>query len=224
LYWKSIFSDINSIGTYALAGGSISRIIQLMLIRKRGKQTTIQYIMKKTNRRKFIKVGIYSSLAFATPVLTSCFLNEKSASESSIIKTSKVATIINTASGGLSKPDKFDSELIHFVTQIPYDWIFPKTYGVIHHGGSGTTHLALKYGCATMIIPHIIDQFVWNKIIYNMGAGPKGVKISKITTKNLEPKILELVNNTSFKKKAQEVASQMEKEDLREELYNAIVE
>jgi len=49
--------------------------------------------MKKTNRRKFIKVGVYSSLAFATPVLTSCFLNEKSASESSIIKTSKVAAI-----------------------------------------------------------------------------------------------------------------------------------
>jgi len=97
-------------------------------------------------------------------------------------------------------------------------------YGVIHHGGSGTTHLGLKYGCATMIIPHIIDQFVWNKIICNMGAGPKGVKISKITTKNLEPKILELVNNTSFKKKAQKVASQMEKEDFREELYNAIVE
>jgi hypothetical protein len=48
--------------------------------------------------------------------------------------------------------------------------------------------------------------------------------IDKITTKNLEPKIFELVNNTSFKKKAEKVASQMEKEDFREELYNAIVE
>jgi UDP:flavonoid glycosyltransferase YjiC (YdhE family) len=141
-----------------------------------------------------------------------------------ILERNKIPAIINTASGGLVKPDKFDSELIHFVSQIPYDWIFPKIYGVIHHGGSGTTHLALKYGCATMIIPHIIDQFVWNKIIYNMGAGPKGIRINKITTKNLEPKILELVNNTSFKKKAEKVASQMGKEDFREELYNSIVE
>ena len=62
---------------------------------------------------------------------------------------------------------------------------FPKIYAVIHHGGSGTTHQGLKYGCATMIIPHIIDQFVWNKIIYNIGAGPKGIKVDKITTKNL---------------------------------------
>jgi len=141
-----------------------------------------------------------------------------------ILERNKIPAIINTASGGLVKPDKFDSELLHFVSRIPYDWIFPKIYGVIHHGGSGTTHLALKYGCVTMIIPHIIDQFVWNKIIYNMGAGPKGIKIGKITTKNLEPKILELVNNSSFKKKAKQVANQMENEDFREELYNSIVE
>jgi UDP:flavonoid glycosyltransferase YjiC (YdhE family) len=141
-----------------------------------------------------------------------------------ILERNKIPAIINTASGGLVKPDKFDSELLHFVSRIPYNWIFPKIYGVIHHGGSGTTHLALKYGCATMTIPHIIDQFVWNKIIDKIGAGPKGIRINKITTQNLEPKILELVNNTSFKKKAEKVASQMEKEDFREELYNSIVE
>jgi len=140
-----------------------------------------------------------------------------------VLQQNKIPAIINTASGGLTKPDKFDTELIHFVSRIPYDWIFPKIYGVIHHGGSGTTHMALKYGCATMIIPHIIDQFVWNKIIYRIGAGPKGIRIDKITVKNLEPKILELMGNTHFKNKAERVASQMEKEDYREELYNSIV-
>ena len=59
-----------------------------------------------------------------------------------------------------------------------------------------------------MIIPHIIDQFVWNKIIYVLGAGPKGIKIGKITTRNFEPKILELVNKGSFKKKVEQLASQ----------------
>ncbi|MDY6959943.1 MAG: hypothetical protein SVK08_12405 [Halobacteriota archaeon] len=75
-----------------------------------------------------------------------------------------------------------------------------------------------------MKIPHIIDQFVWNKIIYELGAGPKGIKIGKITTKNFEPKIPELLNNDSFKKKAEQVAREMEKEDLREEIYRSIVE
>jgi sterol 3beta-glucosyltransferase len=141
-----------------------------------------------------------------------------------ILKRNKIPALINTASGGLIKPDKFNDELIHFISRIPYDWLFPKIYGVIHHGGSGTTQMALKYGCVTMIIPHIIDQFVWNKIIYKMGAGPKGIRIDKITRVNLELKILELMNNTSFKRKAEKIASQMGKEDFKEELYNSIVE
>ena len=83
--------------------------------------------------------------------------------------------------------------------------------------------MALKYGCATLIVPHIIDQFVWDKIVYDIGAGPKGIEINKITKKNLEAKILKLLNNNSFKEKAVQVASQMGKEDFREELYNAII-
>ena len=110
------------------------------------------------------------------------------------------------------------------MSQIPYDWIFPKMYAVIHHGGAGTTHLAIKYGCATMIIPHMINQFVWDKIISDLGVGPKGVKISRITNKNLELKVLELFNNRSFKEKSAKISNQMKKEDFKDELYKTIIE
>ena len=141
-----------------------------------------------------------------------------------ILERNKIPAIINTASGGLIKPEKFNSELIYFVSQVPYDWIFPKMYAVIHHGGAGTTHLAIKYGCATMIIPHIIDQFIWDKIISNLGVGPKGIKISRITNKNLEPKILRLLNNRSFKEKSAKIGNQMKKEVFIDELYKTIIE
>lgn len=140
-----------------------------------------------------------------------------------ILERNKIATIINTASGGLVKPCNFNSELIYFVSQIPYDWVFPKMYAVIHHGGSGTTHLALKYGCATLIIPHFIDQFIWDEIISELGLGPKGIKISRITNKNLEPKVLELLNNKSFKERSERIGNQLGKEDYKEELYKAII-
>ncbi len=140
-----------------------------------------------------------------------------------ILTRNKIPAIINTASGGLVQPDEYDSELIHFSTHIPYTQIFSKMYAVIHHGGSGTTHLALKYGCASMIIPHIIDQFVWNKIIYRMGLGPKGIKIGKLTTKNLEPGILDLMNNENYKKNAGQIAIKMGKETFDEEIFNTIV-
>lgn len=141
-----------------------------------------------------------------------------------ILEHNKVPAIINTAAGGLVKPKKYDTNLIYFVSQIPYDWIFPKVYGVIHHGGSGTTHLALKYGCSTLIIPHIIDQFVWDKITSNLGVGPKGIKIGKIKIDNLEPKIIDLVNNNDYKEKSEQISNEMSKEDFREKLYKLIIQ
>jgi UDP:flavonoid glycosyltransferase YjiC (YdhE family) len=141
-----------------------------------------------------------------------------------ILKRNKIPAIINTASGGLIKPDEFNSELIYFVSQIPYDWVFPKMYAVIQHGGAGTTHLAIKYACATMIIPHFMDQFVWDKIIFDMGVGPKGVKISRVSNKNLEPKVLELLKNKNYKEKSIKIGNQMKKEDFNDELYKTIVE
>ncbi len=139
------------------------------------------------------------------------------------LERNKIPAIINTASGGLVKPTSYDSDLFYFVGRIPYDWILPKMYAIIHHGGSGTTHTALKYGCPMLIIPHIIDQYVWNKIIFKMGIGPLGIDVSQIKRGNLESKILELINNESFKNKAEELGKQMRNENFKAELYESII-
>jgi len=101
-----------------------------------------------------------------------------------ILERNNIPAIINTSMGGLVEPANYNRNLVHFVSSIPYDWIFPKMYAVIHHGGSGTTHMALKNGCATMIIPHIIDQFIWNNIVFEKGVGPRGIKISSHPSKS----------------------------------------
>lgn len=94
----------------------------------------------------------------------------------------------------------------------------------IHLGGSGTTHLGLKHGCATLIIPHIIDQYVWNNIVHQARVGPKGIEIGKLTTSDLEPKILALLNDASYKRKTEGLARQMRGEDYREKIYLVIME
>ena len=140
-----------------------------------------------------------------------------------ILEKNNIPAIINTASGGLIKPSNYNTNLFHFVNRIPYDWIFPKMYALVHHGGSGTTHTGLKYGCATLIIPHIVDQYVWNKIIFKKGAGPLGMDVSRISLPNLETKILDLVNNPSYKKRAEELGQRIEKEDFRTAIYESII-
>lgn len=135
----------------------------------------------------------------------------------------KIPAIINTFSGGLCELETYDHTLIHYVNTIPYDWIFPKVHGVIHHGGAGTTQMALKYGCASMVIPHIIDQFVWNDVVSNLGVGPVGIKVSKLTEKKLEVKLLDLYENEAYKEKAKEIRDRMAGEDWKAELIERII-
>jgi UDP:flavonoid glycosyltransferase YjiC (YdhE family) len=129
----------------------------------------------------------------------------------SVLAKLHIPAIINTASGGLVRPESYPDH-VYFTENIPYSHIFPKVYAVIHHGGSGTTHTAVKHGCANMIIPHILDQHVWNDIIFQQGLGPKGFPVKKLTAKRLEEKLHQLLDNPAYKDRAMELAGKMQKE------------
>lgn len=75
-----------------------------------------------------------------------------------------------------------------------------------------------------MIIPHIIDQYAWNNLVSELGIGPVGIAISKIKSKNLEPKILDLFLNQSYKIKAHKISKKIKEENYKESLYKTIVE
>lgn len=136
----------------------------------------------------------------------------------------KVPTIINLAAGGLVQLEEFkENDLFYFTKQIPYDWVLDKCYGIIHHGGSGTTHSSIKYGCVSMILPHIFDQFGWNNLIDKKGLGPKGVAINKITEQNLKPLIIDLFEKRSYKLRAREIAEKIQQENFENELYASIM-
>lgn len=136
-----------------------------------------------------------------------------------------IPTIVNTASGGLLKLQEFSrNKNFHFVENIPYQWIFKRVYAIIHHGGSGTTHSALKHGCASLIIPHIIDQFGWSSLVQELNLGPKGISINKISTDHLKKPIEALWSNEAYKENARKLASSMSNENMEETLLAFILE
>ena len=139
-----------------------------------------------------------------------------------VLKRNNISAIINTSWGGLEKIGEYPDH-IHFTSNLPYDWIFPKMYAVIHHGGSGTTHTALKYACPSLIIPHILDQFYWNTTISNLHLGPQGISIKKFNEKDFEIKLLDLINNETFKRNAKLISEKMKTESNKDKLYEIII-
>lgn len=135
-----------------------------------------------------------------------------------------IPAVINTGGGGFAVPETYDKTLVHFTQTVPYAWAFPRMHAVVHHGGAGTTHSALKAGCATMTIPHAVDQPLWDGLIADSGAGPKGISISGLGEEALGAKLLDLFSNTAYKSAAKRIAAAMALEDHVEELYRLITE
>jgi len=52
-------------------------------------------------------------------------------------------------------------ENVFHAGSIPHDWLLARASGIVHHGGFGTTAAGLRAGIPTLVIPHIIDQFIW---------------------------------------------------------------
>ncbi|GHV75577.1 hypothetical protein AGMMS49942_03980 [Spirochaetia bacterium] len=86
-------------------------------------------------------------------------------------------------------------------TAVPHYLILPECDAIIHHGGSGTTHSAARAGKPQMAIPLLIDQFYWGSRIRDLGCGPRSIRI-RIRKKALEKKVLDLVNNSEYRKNA----------------------
>jgi sterol 3beta-glucosyltransferase len=140
-----------------------------------------------------------------------------------VLKRNNISAIINASWGGLEKIDEHPSN-IYFTSNLPYDWLFPRIFAVVHHGGSGTTHTALKYACPCLIIPHVLDQFFWEKTISKLNLGPKGIPIRKFNEKEFEIKLLDLYNNKDYKKNAYMISERMQSEGDNNKLYKMIIE
>ena len=138
-----------------------------------------------------------------------------------VLKKHNISAIINTSWGGLEEISE-QPENILFVNNIPYDWIFSKMYAVIHHGGSGTTHTALKYACPSLIVPHILDQFYWSKTISGLHLGPEGIPIRDLNEEILERKLLDLMTDQSYKSNAIIISEKIKAENDIDELYEMI--
>lgn len=100
--------------------------------------------------------------------------------------------IINRGWGGLELPNQYrNDDTIRFVTGISHSKIFPKVKAIMHHGGVGTVHAALRAGTVSIITPFIVDQPWWADRLNRLELGPKALPLRKFTKNNLIKRITE---------------------------------
>ncbi|PZX53924.1 UDP:flavonoid glycosyltransferase YjiC (YdhE family) [Algoriphagus ratkowskyi] len=139
-----------------------------------------------------------------------------------LLQKHQIPTIVNFSWGGLEQSDNSD-ESIFYINQIPYDWILPKLYGIIHHGGSGTTHQGTTHGCVQMIVPHIIDQYFWNRIIAERQLGPLGTSIHGLDAEKFEIALIDFWRNPVYAKNALKLSETIQTEVIRTAVLNHVI-
>ena len=72
----------------------------------------------------------------------------------------------------------------------------------MHHGGFGKTAAGFKAWIPALMIPHIIDQFIWGNKVAELGVGPKPIARDKLTIENMANALVQIQSQEIVSKAA----------------------
>lgn len=102
---------------------------------------------------------------------------------------------------------------------VPHDWLLERAVALVHHGGFGTTAAGFRAGIPSLVIPHIIDQFIWGQRVLELGVGPKPISRAKLTVQSLAESLVQLAQDSAMRARAAELG---EKISLEQGVENAV--
>ena len=119
--------------------------------------------------------------------------------------------VLSKGWGGLEIPAEYEqADFVKFVESVSHTKLFPKVKAIIHHGGVGTVHAALRAGTPSIIVPFIVDQPWWADRLHRLGLGPKSLPLRKFNKANLINRIKE---TEKYKDEVQNISQEMIKDD-----------
>ncbi len=96
---------------------------------------------------------------------------------------------------------------------VPYDWLLPRTLGLVHHGGAGTTAIALRAGVPQVITPFGYDQTFWAHRVAALGVSSAPIPAKQLTAEDLAAAIGEISTDDSVRSRAAAVGRAVRGED-----------
>ncbi|WP_195818580.1 glycosyltransferase [Roseobacter sp. MH60115] len=158
--------------------------------------------------RRFLEAGpppVYIGFG-SMPFVDTARLNEVIRSA---VRRTGTRVILATGWGTLSPGDP--QELVHEIEGAPHDWLFPRCRAVVHHGGAGTTHEALRAGRPSLVCPFFGDQGFWGARVRQAGCGPAPIPVKKLTAARFADALYAL-QTQSYAEAAEELGQKMRAE------------
>jgi UDP:flavonoid glycosyltransferase YjiC (YdhE family) len=101
---------------------------------------------------------------------------------------------------------------VFLLESIPHMWMFPRMTAIVHHGGAGTTGMALHSGKPSVVVPHFGDQHFWGRRIAELGAGPMPIPRKQVSTARLAQALALVTQNSGIREKASSIGARISAE------------
>ena len=115
------------------------------------------------------------------------------------------------------KTSHYSSENLLFLDYLDHGRLFPQAACIVHHGGAGTTAAALRAGCPSVIVWHMLDQPYWGNLLFERGLGPRPLARHGLQTTELAASLGEALkltqNQSDYRFKCQQMAKQLAQEN-----------
>jgi UDP:flavonoid glycosyltransferase YjiC (YdhE family) len=104
-------------------------------------------------------------------------------------------------------------DTVYRLDYAPYRWLFPRMAAVVHHGGSGTTGLALASGVPSMVVAFTADQPYWGQRTAALGAGLPPLSAQHLAAEPLAAALHTLTTDPQLRQRAAHLGTQLQQED-----------
>ena len=128
------------------------------------------------------------------------------------IRLAKVRAIIARGWAGLEASELPAGVMIAGTT--PHAKVFPRCAAVVHHGGAGTLHQALRAGVPQIVAPHLVDQFFWSERLGRAGLTPGALVRADIDPARFASLLRRCVDDQELRTRCREFARGMELDGL----------
>jgi sterol 3beta-glucosyltransferase len=125
-------------------------------------------------------------------------------------RVARVRTIVQTKRDGGAEGRDGD---LYFLPWAPHAPLAVRCSAVVHHGGAGTTHAALRAGRPSVVVPFIVEQRLWARQLRAVGAAAKPISFWKATPDRVAEAIHEVLASESLREAALRLAAAMARED-----------
>lgn len=146
----------------------------------------------------------FGSLVGTDPERTGCVVAEA-------IRLSGVRAIVDAARGGIVHVARDDRVLP--VSQVPFDWLFPRMAAVVHHGGIGTTAAAMAAGRPQVVCPFMTGQHFYAARMHASGVAPGPQPQAHLSAERLADAIRLAASDRGMDERARVLGQSLRAED-----------